>query len=197
MIGVGLGITQAKLTPSLAVLLRDSFDRANANAIGTADTGQTWQTQVRTLGINTNQAAERVSSGADGHAVVNVSATDVRVSATVTLLTKVGLVVRHNGTANAAGDDGYFCSIGNGTYAVERWTNGAIAATIDSGVASVSSGNSYPMVVTTKGTTLTFAVNGVTLYSGTPAGGLAGTYVGLVASTTTERLDNYLVTVAP
>lgn len=63
-------------------LVSDSFDRANASVLGSADTGQPW-TNFYNWGITSNKAVFN-SSGNEGTAVIDAGVADCTVQATIT-----------------------------------------------------------------------------------------------------------------
>jgi hypothetical protein len=86
------------LTAPASVGVTDSFNRANAGTLGTADTGQTWALLSGSAAIVSNQA---VGGGGGGVAVIDALAADFTLTATVVAVAgDPGIVIRATDTSN-------------------------------------------------------------------------------------------------
>lgn len=68
----------------------DSFDRSDSDDLGTADSGQTWQSQFAEIGIASNEAASKDLHISLGHAVIDADSADVTIECTLSTLGNQG-----------------------------------------------------------------------------------------------------------
>lgn len=183
----GTSVNFTTNAPVATLVLRDSFDRANASTLGTADTGQAWTTNG-TQGISGNLGYSSADYGGVG---INPGAViDYSVEVTfATIVSEPSLVFKRVdsntgvnvcATANSYVIKGFNIDEGwttHKTYAVTPVNGDTIKVVVTSGVANVYlNGNATPI--------MTWTINSKYI---------AGTQVGLRSTSSSNRFDEFKV----
>lgn len=94
------GSVAIRYEPNAVALVRDTFTRANANVLGTSDSGHTWtvftSVPAMTFGIVSNQAAGQTTATVRAQAGINAGLADCSVSAVLLSPATSGIAVRQS-----------------------------------------------------------------------------------------------------
>lgn len=175
--------------PPAGPVVSDTFSRANASTLGSAETGQAWTAHTGTWGVDTNKAKLVTQSG-DSVATVDAGIADFEMTCDITKQGEPGIVFR---TIDASNYLLAFASGGN----IEIYQRVAGAYTLlGSGVQAYADGATKAWRVTGAGNVITAYIDAVQVVQVTTSQFNTQTRYGLRQNDgTAARYDNFVVDV--
>lgn len=174
------------ITGDSSIIVADTFNRAdNANSLGNADTGQTWENLNGAFGIASNKAISSVSSS---RSVINAMAANVLISCEIAWNNNAGIIFHVTDDSNyilariASGSFNIYRCVANSNISIGSYSFATVANRI------------YKVAISAKEDNIKVYLDDILIFNVTESFNQTATKCGLkVQGDTVSTFDNFKV----